>query len=110
MRGGWSFPYAGEGLCMAILGFLTHTLAEHAQEAEKALAAMPELTTYGVHKDCYVVTVAEAPADRLEALVERVKSIEGVLAVYVTSFTREDEDEDAPGVSSRDLLSPRARS
>jgi nitrate reductase NapAB chaperone NapD len=95
---------------MAILGFLTHTLADHAQAAEKALAAMPELTTYGVHKDCYVVTVAEAPAGQLEALVDRVKAIEGVLAVYVTSFTREDEDPDAPTASSDTFLSPHKQS
>ena len=95
---------------MAILGFLTHTLAGHAQAAEKALAAMPELTTYGVHKGCYVVTVAEAPAERMEALVDRVKSVEGVLAVYVTSFTREDEEEDARAVSSAALLSSHNRS
>ncbi len=79
---------------MAILGFLTHTLADQAQAVEKALAAMPELTTYGVHKDCYVVTVAEAPSDALEALVERVRGVDGVLTVYVTSFTREDEEEE----------------
>jgi len=95
---------------MAILGFLAHTLGGHAEAVEKALAAMPELTTYGVHKGCYVVTVAEAAVDRLEALVERVKRVEAVLAVYVTSFTREDEEEDAPTPASDALLSPRKRS
>jgi len=90
---------------MAILGFLTHTLGGHAAAVEKALAAMPELTTYGVHKDCYVVTVAEAPSDYLEALIDRIKSLEGVLTVYVTSFTREDE-EDAQAAASGALLAP----
>ena len=85
---------------MAILGFLTHTLSSQAQATEKALAAMPGLTTYGVHKDTYVVTVAEAPSEEMEALIDRVKTIEGVLAVYVTSFTREDEEEDGRAVSS----------
>jgi nitrate reductase NapAB chaperone NapD len=94
---------------MAILGFLTHTMPGHAQAAEKALAAMPELTTYGVHKSGYVVTVAEAAADHMEALIDRVKSVEGVLAVYVTSFTREDEEEDA-SVAASGALSPRKRS
>jgi len=92
---------------MAILGFLTHTLADHAQAAEKELAAMPELTTYGVHKDCYVVTVAEAPAEQLETLIDQVRAVEGVLAVYVTSFTREDEDPDTPAAPASVLLSPR---
>jgi hypothetical protein len=80
---------------MAILGFLTYTLAGHTQAVEKKLAAMPELTTYGVHKGCYVVAVAETRAEQMEALIDLVKAIEGVLAVYVTSFTREDEEEDA---------------
>ena len=95
---------------MAILGFLTHTLDGYAQAAEQALAAMPELTTYGVHKDCYVVTVAEAPAEQLEALMGRVKTIEGVLAVYVTSLTREDEEEDTQPAPANALLSPHKRS
>jgi len=95
---------------MAILGFLTHTLDGHAEAVEKALAVMPELTTYGVHKGCYVVTVAEAAVDRLEALVDRVKSVEGVLTVYVTSFTREDEEEDVPTPAAGALIAPRKRS
>ena len=94
---------------MAILGFLTHTLSGHAQAAEKALAAMPELTTYGVHKNSYIVTVAETSAEEMEALIDQVKTIEGVLAVYVTSFTREDEEEDAPVAASGALLSRRKR-
>ncbi|MCL2124078.1 MAG: chaperone NapD [Desulfovibrionaceae bacterium] len=85
---------------MAILGFLAHTLEGQAHTVEKALAAMPELTTYGVHKACYVVTVAEAATDHMGALVDRVKNVEGVLTVYVTSFTREDEEEDAPVVAA----------
>jgi nitrate reductase NapAB chaperone NapD len=93
---------------MAILGFLVHTLEDQAQAAEKSLASMPELTTYGVHRGCYVVTVAEAPTEQMEALIDRVKTIKGVLTVYVTSYTREDEEEGAlAGVSSRELLSRR---
>ena len=95
---------------MAILGFLAHTLDGYAKAVEKALDVMPELTTYGVHKDCYVVTVAEAAVERMEALVDQVKSLEGVLTVYVTSFTREDEEEDAPTPAADALLSPRKRS
>jgi len=95
---------------MAILGFLAHTLDGRAEAVEKSLAAMPELTTYGVHKGCYVVTVAEAAVGRMETLVDRVKGVEGVLTVYVTSFTREDEEEDASTPASGALLSPRKRS
>ena len=87
-------PQLCKGYALAILGFLTHTLAEHAPAVERALAAMPELTTYGVHKNSYVVTVAEAPSELLEALVERIRAVDGVLNVYVTSYTREDEEEE----------------
>ncbi len=82
---------------MAILGFLTHTLTERVQDVERALSAMPELTTYGIHKECYVVAVADAPAAKMEAVVDRVKAVDGVIAVYVTSYTTEDEDEPISG-------------
>ncbi len=90
---------------MAILGFLTHTLAEQGQSVERALGAMPELSTYGIHKDCYVVAVAEAPAGGMEAVVDRVKALDGVIAVYVTSYTTEDEDE---AISGADVFGHRA--
>ncbi len=79
---------------MAILGFLTHALPERAAEVEKELSRFPELTTYGIHKDCYLVVVADAPATEMEALVNAVRALEGVLALYVTTFSTEDEEED----------------
>ena len=39
----------------------------------------------------YVVVVAEAPAGQLENLVERLKDMEGVLTIYTTYVTIEDE-------------------
>lgn len=78
---------------MAILGFLVHTEPDAAASVERLVAAMEEMTTYGVHKDCYVVAVAEAPGNALEAALGRVSMLEGVLACYVTSLTREDEEE-----------------
>ena len=77
---------------MAILGFLTHTLPGRAEEVERAMGVMSELTTYGIHKECHIVAVAEAPAGKMERVVDRVKTLEGVVAVYVTSYTTEDED------------------
>ncbi|MDR2489436.1 MAG: chaperone NapD [Desulfovibrio sp.] len=77
---------------MAILGFLTHVLAGQARVVEDTLKGMPEFTTYGIHKDSYLVVVAEAPSEQLEGLLDRVRGVQGVLAVYVTSLTREDED------------------
>ncbi|MDL2316197.1 chaperone NapD [Desulfovibrio sp. OttesenSCG-928-A18] len=76
---------------MAILGFLTHTVEGKSKEVEAALAAMPELSTYGIHQDCYVVVVAEADSADLEGLMSRVHALDGVLTTYVTSLNVEDE-------------------
>ena len=82
---------------MAILGFLTHTSPERVADVEAVLAATPELSTYGIHKECYIVAVADAPAATMERVVDRIKSLDGVVAVYVTSYTTEDEDEPIAG-------------
>ena len=78
---------------MAILGFLVHTLPDACGEVERLVAAMPEMTTYGVHQDCYVVAVAEAPAAAMESVLATVGRLDGVLACYVTSLTTEDEED-----------------
>jgi hypothetical protein len=52
-----------------------------------------EITSFGVHRECYVVAVAEAPAGEVEELLRRVRGVEGVLSLYVTSMTIEDEIE-----------------
>ncbi|MDR0826657.1 MAG: hypothetical protein LBN33_02100 [Desulfovibrio sp.] len=78
---------------MAIAGFLIHTLPEQSKAVEAAAAAFPEITTYGVHQNCYVVAVAEAPGLEMENLLGRVQSLAGALATYVTSMTMEDEIE-----------------
>lgn len=79
---------------MAIMGFLVHTLPELCAQVETALSAMPEVTTYGVHQDCYVVAVAEAQSQEMEGLLAEVHALEGVITSYVTSLTLEDEQED----------------
>jgi nitrate reductase NapAB chaperone NapD len=76
---------------MAIVGFLVHAIAADCTSIEKQLVTIPGMTTYGIHPGGYVVGVAEAPSDRLEAVFNRVSAIEGVLATYVTSMTMEDE-------------------
>jgi nitrate reductase NapAB chaperone NapD len=76
---------------MAVAGFLLHTLPEDGSRVEAEAAAFPEITTYGVHQGCYVVAVAEAPGLVMEELIGRVRSIDGVLAAYITSMTVEDE-------------------
>lgn len=80
---------------MAILGFLAHALAAEAADVEARLAAVPGLTTYGIHKEHYIVVVADGPSAEMEALVDSVKLVEGVITVYITSYTMEDEMEEA---------------
>lgn len=77
---------------MAIAGFLVHAEPQVCAEVERRVAAMPEMTTYGVHQDCYVVAVAEAPCAEMEETLARVERLDGVLACYVTSLTTEDEE------------------
>lgn len=76
---------------MAIMGFLVHMLPEETRRTEAALDLMPEITTYGIHQEVYIVAVAEAPHKEMERLIERVQALEGVLACYVTSLSLEDE-------------------
>lgn len=78
---------------MAIAGFLVQTLPEQTRSVEAALTKMPGVRSYGIHEGAYIVAVAESETARLEALVERMQELEGVLAVYLTSVTTEDEEE-----------------
>lgn len=76
---------------MAILGFLIHTLDEDVREVEAKVKKMPEITTYGVHQDHFIVTVAEVPADDVEKTMNKIKELDGVLTTYTTYLTIEDE-------------------
>ena len=76
---------------MAILGFLIHTLDEDVREVEAMVKKMPEITTYGVHQDHFIVTVAEVPADDVEKTMNKIKELDGVLTTYTTYLTIEDE-------------------
>jgi hypothetical protein len=76
---------------MAITGFLVHAEPGHGERIERELADMREITTFGIHRGCYIVAVAEAPAGEMESLLQRVSGREGVLTAYVTSMTIEDE-------------------
>ena len=80
---------------MAIAGLLVHTLRDHLLEVEAAIGAMPGFTTYGTHEGQFIVVVAEAPADKLEGKVEGLKDLDGLLTIYTTYVTVEDELEDA---------------
>lgn len=76
---------------MAIAGLLVHAEARALPELERQIGAMPEMTTYGVHQDRYVVVVAEASGDEMEKRVEKIGDLEGVLTIYTTYVTVEDE-------------------
>ncbi len=80
---------------MAIAGLLVHTLREYLPEVEAAIGARAGFATYGTHEGQFIVVVAEAPAEELEGRVEALKNLPGVLTVYTTYVTVEDELEDA---------------
>jgi len=76
---------------MAITGFLIHTLDDDVEEVEKAVSAMADVTTYGIHQEHFIVTVAEVLADDLEKTMNTIKALDGVLTIYTTYLTIEDE-------------------
>lgn len=78
---------------MSIMGFIVHTLPESCAEIEKSMSNMAGITTYGIHHDCYIVAVAEAPSSELEATINTIKQIENVLTCYVTSLDKDPESE-----------------
>ena len=76
---------------MAIAGLLVHALTEDLARIEGEIQNMDNMTTYGCHQNEYIVVVAEAPADKLEAEVKNIEAIDGVLTIYTTYVTVEDE-------------------
>ncbi|MDR2745166.1 MAG: chaperone NapD [Desulfovibrio sp.] len=76
---------------MAIAGFLVHAEAGQSERLEAELAEIPGISTFGIHRECYIVAVAEAPGNSMEDLLHGVHGMGGVLTVYVTSMTVEDE-------------------
>ena len=80
---------------MAISGILIHCLGDDLSDVETQVQTMDEVTTYGVHDDAYVVAVVESPSDVIEKVTKRIEKIKGVLTIYTTYLTIEDEiDED----------------
>ncbi len=76
---------------MAIMGFLVHTLPDDLQHVERVVDRMDGMTTYGIHNDQYIVVVAEAPSDKIDDEVDKIKELDGVLTIYATYMTVEDE-------------------
>jgi nitrate reductase NapAB chaperone NapD len=76
---------------MAIAGLLVHTLKENLGSVERQIDSMAEMTTYGIHQEQYIVVVAEVSSDQMEKKVEQINDLEGVLTIYTTYVTLEDE-------------------
>ena len=79
---------------MAISGILVHCLKDDLEVVEQQVSSMEELTTYGIHEDAYVVAVVESPSDVIEKVVKKIGNLDGVLTVYTTYLTIEDEIDD----------------
>lgn len=79
---------------MAISGILVHCLKDDLDVVEQQVSSMEELTTYGIHEDAYVVAVVESPSDTIEKVVKKIGNLDGVLTVYTTYLTIEDEIDD----------------
>ncbi|MBL4901412.1 MAG: chaperone NapD [Desulfocapsa sp.] len=79
---------------MAISGILVHCLEDDLEVVEQQVSSMEELTTYGIHEGAYVVAVVESPSDVIEKVVKRIGRLDGVLTVYTTYLTIEDEIDD----------------
>ncbi len=80
---------------MAIMGFLVHALPDDLEHVERVVGRMDGMTTYGIHNDHYIVVVAEFPSDKIDDEVNKIKELDGVLTIYATYMTVEDEmDED----------------
>ena len=73
------------------MGFLVHTLPDDLQHVERVVDRMDGMTTYGIHNDQYIVVVAEAPSDKIDDEVDKIKELDGVLTIYATYMTVEDE-------------------
>jgi nitrate reductase NapAB chaperone NapD len=76
---------------MAIAGLLVHTLKEDIKRVEEKINEMETMTSYGVHNDELVVVVAEIHSSDMEKEVDKIKAIDGVLTIYTTYVTLEDE-------------------
>ncbi len=76
---------------MAIMGFLVHALQDDLKHIEQVVDQMDCMTTYGIHKEQYIVVVAESPSDTIDDEVDKIKALDGVLTIYATYMTVEDE-------------------
>ncbi len=85
---------------MAIAGLLVHCLRGQTDAVSSRIAAIPSMMVHSAHQDQYIVVVAETPSSQMEKEVEQLEEIEGILAVYTTYLTTEDEISDVRAQAS----------
>lgn len=80
---------------MPISGVVILIEPVNSQEIFNTLKKIDGVTTYGLHKERYIIAVFEAETTKeLEAMSEQIsKDIEGVIGVYPTYLHFEDEIE-----------------
>lgn len=78
---------------MPISGVVILTKPEETKQVLGALEKMQDVTTYGVHKDYYIIAVFEADSSgHLEAISKDIqKNIPGVIGIYPAYVNFENE-------------------
>ncbi len=78
---------------MLIASMIVKVVPEKAEEVTQQLERIPNVTTYGVHKEKNLIIVAEAhDAEQLENLSKYImNTFDGVLGVFPTYVTADEE-------------------
>ncbi len=81
---------------MPIAGVVVITDKKKTNDALNMLEEMENVSTYGVHKENHIIVVLEGKDEEdLEAMTARISAdIPGILGVYPTYVTFEDESEE----------------
>jgi len=78
---------------MPIAGVVILTQPEKSQSVLNQLKGMPGVTTYGIHKENYIITVLEGDTlEEMKSKSEQIMSnVPGILGVYPSYINVEDE-------------------
>jgi nitrate reductase NapAB chaperone NapD len=78
---------------MPVAGVTVLTEREKARDVLNKLQSMENLTTYGIHKEIYIIAVLEGESDSdLEKMSMKIqKEIPGVLGIYPAQINFEDQ-------------------
>jgi nitrate reductase NapAB chaperone NapD len=80
---------------MLIASMIVKVVPEKAEEVAQSLGRIPNVTTYGVHKENNIIVVAEAhDVEQLENLSKYLMmEYENVLGVFPTYLTSDEDEE-----------------